>query len=380
VAKYFLELRNITKKYGDKIVLDNINLGVRRGEMLSLLGPPGSGKTTLLKIIAGLERQDKGDILMEGKVINDLPPYQRGVAMVFETLALYTHMTVYDNIASPLIAAKLPKEVMDKKIKEIAKFLKIEHLLERKADKLSGGERQRVALARALVKDVALYLFDEPFVNLDAKIRSALRTEFKKLKTTLGKTSIFATPDPIEALALSDYIAVLYNGKIIQYGTPIEIYDKPINLWLARYLTGNMLNELYGRIVRQDDGIAIELISPIKKKILVKDYAPNYVDVLKEKDIADTQQEIVITINPSKSTIESGQECHGLEIEADIIGYENHGSELLVFARINDTVLKIYSSRDILSRDIIGTKSKICLDLTKAVIYDKKTGKVLGDT
>ena len=380
MSNYFLELRNITKRYGDKTVLDNISLGLRRGETLSLLGPPGSGKTTLLKIIAGLERQDSGDILMDGKVINDLPPYQRGVAMVFETLALYTHMTVYENIASPLIAAKLPKEVMDKKIREIAKFLKIEHLLERKADKLSGGERQRVALARALVKDAELYLFDEPFINLDAKIRSALRTEFKKLKTTLGKTSIFATPDPIEALALSDYIAVLYNGRILQYGTPIEIYDKPINLWLARYLTGNMLNELYGRVVSQENGVAIELTSPVKRKILVKDYAPNYVDIIKELGVAGTQQEIVITIKPSQSTIESSQECSGLEIEAEIIGYENHGSEILVFARINDTVLKIYSSRDILNRDIIGAKNKICLDLTKAVIYDKRTGRVLGDT
>jgi multiple sugar transport system ATP-binding protein len=235
MKEYVLEVRNISKRRGDKVILDNVSFSVRRGEVFVILGPPGSGKTTLLKIIAGLEAQDLGDIMINGEIVNMLPPYRRNVAMVFETLALYANMTVFENIASPLIAQGKDREHVAKRVKEIASLLRIEHILDRRADKLSGGERQRVAIARALAKEADIYLLDEPFLNLDAKIRYALRTEFKKLKSILGRTIILATSDPYDALTLGDRVLLLNYGRVVHEGTPTNIYKTPRSISIAIY-------------------------------------------------------------------------------------------------------------------------------------------------
>jgi len=374
MTKYSLELINITKYYKGKKVLDHINIKVKQGEMLTLLGPPGSGKTTLLKIIAGLERQDQGNVMINGEIVDDEPPYKRKVSMVFETLALYPHLTVFENIASPLIAAKKTKSEIRKRVEEVASLLKIRHLLERKADKLSGGERQRVALARALVKEADIYLFDEPFINLDAKIRTTLRTEFKKLKEALKKTMVFSTPDPLEALALSDNIAIIFNGKIVQYGSPLEIYNNPLNIGIARYITGNILNELYA-IVEEING---EIVLNVKgfgqsKTLTVKDMVPEYVDLMDNY----IGHEIIIANKANYCYLVHGKSCEGLVLEAEILGFENHGSEILLYVKAGNNVLRLFTSKEDIKYGDIGKKVNVCIDIAKSTFFDKSTGLII---
>ena len=374
MTKYSLELINITKYYKGKKVLDHINIKVKQGEMLTLLGPPGSGKTTLLKIIAGLERQDQGNVMINGEIVDDEPPYKRKVSMVFETLALYPHLTVFENIASPLIAAKKTKSEIRKRVEEVASLLKIRHLLERKADKLSGGERQRVALARALVKEADIYLFDEPFINLDAKIRTTLRTEFKKLKEALKKTMVFSTPDPLEALALSDNIAIIFNGKIVQYGPPLEIYNNPLNIAIARYITGNILNELYA-IVEEING---EIVLNVKgfgqsKTLTVKDVVPEYVDLMDNY----VGHEIIIANKANYCYLVHGKSCEGLVLEAEILGFENHGSEILLYVKAGNNVLRLFTSKEDIKYGDIGKKVNVCIDIAKSTFFDKSTGLII---
>lgn len=374
MTKYSLELINITKYYKGKKVLDHINIKVKQGEMLTLLGPPGSGKTTLLKIIAGLERQDQGNVMINGEIVDDEPPYKRKVSMVFETLALYPHLTVFENIASPLIAAKKTKSEIRKRVEEVASLLKIRHLLERKADKLSGGERQRVALARALVKEADIYLFDEPFINLDAKIRTTLRTEFKKLKEALKKTMVFSTPDPLEALALSDNIAIIFNGKIVQYGPPLEIYNNPLNIGIARYITGNILNELYA-IVEEING---EIVLNVKgfgqsKTLTVKDMVPEYVDLMDNY----IGHEIIIANKANYCYLVHGKSCEGLVLEAEILGFENHGSEILLYVKAGNNVLRLFTSKEDIKYGDIGKKVNVCIDVAKSTFFDKSTGLII---
>ncbi|RLG72795.1 MAG: ABC transporter ATP-binding protein [Thermoprotei archaeon] len=374
MTKYSLELIDITKYYKGKKVLDHINIKVKQGEMLTLLGPPGSGKTTLLKIIAGLERQDQGNVMINGEIVDDEPPYKRKVSMVFETLALYPHLTVFENIASPLIAAKKTKSEIRKRVEEVASLLKIRHLLERKADKLSGGERQRVALARALVKEADIYLFDEPFINLDAKIRTTLRTEFKKLKEALKKTMVFSTPDPLEALALSDNIAIIFNGKIVQYGSPLEIYNNPLNIGIARYITGNILNELYA-IVEEING---EIVLNVKgfgqsKTLTVKDMVPEYVDLMDNY----IGHEIIIANKANYCYLVHGKSCEGLVVEAEILGFENHGSEILLYVKAGNNVLRLFTSKEDIKYGDIGKKVNVCIDIAKSTFFDKSTGLII---
>ncbi|MGB9827707.1 ABC transporter ATP-binding protein [Thermosphaera chiliense] len=325
-----LIVSEIVKKIRGKEVLKNVSFEVEKGQLLVLLGPPGSGKTTLLKIIAGLEKQDSGSIYINGVRVDETPPYERKVSMVFETLALYSHMTVYENIASPMVAEKKPKDFIDKRVREIAGILRIEHLLDRRADKLSGGERQRVAVARALAKEAEIYLLDEPFSNLDAKIRYALRTEFKKLKTILGKTLVLATSDPLDALALGDAVVFIEKGEVVQRSTPVELYYKPSRLDIARYLTGKILNEVI--VKKKAEGgktvIMSELDIAISESVL--------------RDLQEIPAEnIVLASHPDTAIIEKSVEnCDGLKLKGRFLGYEYRGSEFLVFAEYKNHLFK----------------------------------------
>ncbi|MEM3163737.1 MAG: ABC transporter ATP-binding protein [Desulfurococcaceae archaeon] len=364
-SEYIIQVKNIVKTYNGRKVLNDISFALKRGELLAILGPPGSGKTTLLKIIAGLIKQDAGDIIIDGRIVNDLPPYERGVSLVFETLALYPNMSVYENIASPLIAEKKDKEYIDKRVGEIAKLLKIEHILDRKADKLSGGERQRVAIARALAKEAEIYLLDEPLSNLDAKIRYALRTEFKKLKSILGKTIILATSDPIDALALGDNVILLFNGAIVQEGRPSDVYYAPRNISIARYLTGNILNEVsisidsYGKSVSVDAGHEFSI-------------DPYFLKVLRE--VSETS--ITLASYADACIIDKSIEsCSGIKIAGEFIGYEYRGSEYLIYARKNGRIFR--SLRTNLPNVTFGEKVDVCIPHTNALLFSSKTGDLI---
>jgi len=245
-----VETRGIKKYFGDVRAVDGVDLATKEGEFLVLLGPSGCGKTTLLRMIAGLEKQTEGDVLIGGQVVNDLPPRARKIAMVFQSYALYPHMTVYKNIAFPLKAQGVSKETIPKKVEWAASMFGIEKLLHRKPRELSGGERQRVALARALVREPTVFLLDEPLSNLDAKLRNSARDELQQFQRRIGITAIYVTHDQIEAMGLGDRIAVMHQGKVRQLGTPQEVYREPADTFVAGFLGSPPMN-----LVERDDHI-----------------------------------------------------------------------------------------------------------------------------
>jgi multiple sugar transport system ATP-binding protein len=237
-----VEIRGIKKFYGDVRAVNGIDLDVKDGEFLVLLGPSGCGKSTLLRMIAGLETASQGDLLIGGRVVNDLPPRARQIAMVFQSYALYPHMTVFKNIAFPLKAQGTDKIDISKKVEWAAELFGIGHLLQRKPRELSGGERQRVALARALVREPAVFLLDEPLSNLDAQLRASAREELQQFQRRIGTTTIYVTHDQVEAMGLGDRIAVLKSGMVRQIGTPHEIYDQPADTFVARFVGSPPMN------------------------------------------------------------------------------------------------------------------------------------------
>ena len=234
--------RKLFKLFGDVAAVDGVDLQVKEGEFMVFLGPSGCGKTTFLRMIAGLERQTSGDIIIGNRIVNEMPPRVRGIAMVFQGYGLYPHLKVRDNIAFPLRTQKVPKDVIKQKVAWAAGILDIERLLDRKPRQLSGGEQQRVALARALVREPAVFLLDEPLSNLDAKLRTSARNELKEFQRRVGTTTIYVTHDQVEAMGMGDRIAVLERGKVRQVGTPAEIYEEPANTFVATFLGAPPMN------------------------------------------------------------------------------------------------------------------------------------------
>jgi multiple sugar transport system ATP-binding protein len=231
-----VRFENVAKRFGPVSVIEEMNLDIRDHEFMVLVGPSGCGKSTALRMIAGLEEISEGQVYIGDRVVNDLQPKDRDVAMVFQSYALYPHMTVRDNIAFGLKIRKTPKAEMEQKIAQAAETLGIGHLLDRKPKQLSGGQRQRVAVARAIVRDPQVFLFDEPLSNLDAKLRVQTRAEITKLQHRLQTTVVYVTHDQVEAMTMGHRIAVMNAGKIQQVGTPLEVYDKPANAFVAQFI------------------------------------------------------------------------------------------------------------------------------------------------
>lgn len=239
-----VETRNIRKDFGEVRAVDGVDLASEEGEFLVLLGPSGCGKTTLLRIIAGLEQPTEGEVLIDGQVVNGLPPRARRIAMVFQSYALYPNMSVYDNISFPLKAQGTGKPDREQRVQWAASILGIEGLLNRKPRQLSGGERQRVALARALVREPSLFLLDEPLSNLDAQLRATARDELQQFQSNTGTTTVYVTHDQVEAMGMGHRIAVMNHGKVRQVGTPREIYDEPADTFVATFLGSPPMNLL----------------------------------------------------------------------------------------------------------------------------------------
>jgi multiple sugar transport system ATP-binding protein len=237
-----VETRGIKKYYGDVVAVNGVDLLTKDGEFLVLLGPSGCGKTTLLRMIAGFEKPSAGELLIGGEVVNDLPPRARKIAMVFQSYALYPHMTVFKNIAFPLKAQGIEKSAIPKKVEWAASLFGIGHLLHRKPRELSGGERQRVALARALVREPTVFLLDEPLSNLDAQLRASARDELQQFQRRIGTTTIYVTHDQVEAMGLGDRIAVMRAGTVRQIGTPQEIYHEPADTFVAGFVGSPPMN------------------------------------------------------------------------------------------------------------------------------------------
>ena len=239
-----LTLKNVVKSFGQIEVVKHVSLDVREGEFVVFVGPSGCGKSTLLRMIAGLEHTSGGDIVIDGKRVNDLPPVKRGIAMVFQSYALYPHMSVYENIAFPLRVERAPEEVIRQKVESAAAILHLDQRLQQKPGMLSGGQRQRVAIGRAIVREPEIFLFDEPLSNLDAALRADMRIELTRLHKQLGATMIYVTHDQVEAMTMADRIVVLNAGYIAQVGAPLELYHKPQNAFVAGFIGNPRMNML----------------------------------------------------------------------------------------------------------------------------------------
>jgi multiple sugar transport system ATP-binding protein len=244
-----LELANIVKTFDRTTVLHGIDLAVSHGEFVVFVGPSGCGKSTLLRVIAGLESPSGGDIRIDGQVVNNVGAAQRGCAMVFQSYALYPHMSVYDNMAFGLENLAVPRPQIQAKVQDAARLLRLDDLLQRKPTQLSGGQRQRVAIGRAIVRDPRLFLFDEPLSNLDAELRVSMRAELRELHARLGATMVYVTHDQVEAMTLADKIVVLRAGRVEQIGAPLELYNRPCNTFVAGFIGSPRMNFLPAALV-----------------------------------------------------------------------------------------------------------------------------------
>lgn len=257
-----LTLQNIVKTFNGQTIIPGLDLAIHHGEFIALVGPSGCGKSTLLRMIAGLESIDGGELILDGEAINDLSPQARNMAMVFQNYALYPHMTVAENLGFSLKMQSVAKDEIAKQVRQAAETLGLTPLLARKPAQLSGGQRQRVAMGRAILRHPRVFLFDEPLSNLDAKLRVELRTEIKALHQRLNTTMIYVTHDQIEAMTMADRIVVLRDGHIEQVGTPLELYDRPANAFVASFIGSPSMNLFTGRVeqpgvVLTDDGVAL---------------------------------------------------------------------------------------------------------------------------
>src|SRR6202451_2811388 len=252
-----LTIQHLKKNFGSVPVLKGIDLEVKTGEFVVLVGPSGCGKSTLLAIIAGLESVTEGEVKIDQRVVNSVPPKDRDIAMVFQSYALYPTMTVRGNMMFGMESRGVPKPEREKAVARVAELLRIENLLGRKPNQLSGGQRQRVAMGRALVRDPKLFLFDEPLSNLDAKLRVDMRTEIKKLHLRVGKTTIYVTHDQIEAMTLASRIAVMHQGAIQQFDEPQAVYDRPANMFVAGFMGSPSMNFIPGELTRLGNGLAV---------------------------------------------------------------------------------------------------------------------------
>ena len=259
MSKSDVRLRGIKKLYGKVEVIHGVDLDIEAGEFVVFVGPSGCGKTTLLRMIAGLEEISAGGLSIAGVRVNDVPSSLRGVAMVFQSYALYPHKSVYDNLAFGLKIAKIPKDEIERRVKTASEILQITEYLKRLPKALSGGQRQRVAIGRAIVRDPKVFLFDEPLSNLDAALRTRMRVELKTLHRSLGATMIYVTHDQVEAMTLADKIVVLDKGRVEQVGKPLELYHKPASLFVAGFIGSPQMNFISGDFAKQYDATTVGL-------------------------------------------------------------------------------------------------------------------------
>jgi len=358
-------IKNLVKRFGKIIAVNNLNLEVKDGEFLVILGPSGCGKTTTLRCIAGLETPDEGEIWIGETLVNDLPPKDRDIAMVFQTYALYPHMTVYDNLAFPLKMRKIPKQEIDVKVKKVAQMLGIRELLDRKPMQLSGGQQQRVALGSAIVREPKLFLMDEPLSNIDAKLRVYMRAEIKKLQKDLGVTTIYVTHDQIEAMAIADRIAVMNKGSLQQVSSPDELYDNPATSFVAGFIGSPPMNLIDCSLIEKDGKLFLD----------AGEFTINISDL---RDILETTRmgsEIVLGIRPEDIIILQRGFKGKEDFNANIYTIEPLGLETIVTVKKGNKLLRIRAPRDF--RANINEEVGVLLNKQKIYLFDAKTGKRL---
>ena len=356
-----VEVRNLAKRFGKVVAVDNVSFRVKSGEFFFLLGPSGSGKTTVLRCIAGLEDPDKGDILIDGVRVNDVHPSKRDIAMVFQNYALYPHMTVYENLAFPLKMRGLPRGEIEKRVREVAELLRISELLNRKPAQLSGGQQQRVALGRALVRRPKVFLMDEPLSNLDAKLRVYMRAELKKMQKDLGITTIYVTHDQVEAMTMADRIALLNKGVLQQVGTPSEVYHRPANMFVAGFIGSPAMNFFEASVVEEEGRLYIDT-GDFKLEL-----PSNIAGLLRG------ESEVVLGVRPEH--IRVYMEKKPGAIPARVFVVEPLGFETIIDFRVDDRVYKARYPKEIYVEP--GTPIYLEFDMENIHIFRKKDGKVI---
>ena len=311
-----VDIRGVHKAFGPTKVIHGVDIAIEDEEFVVLVGPSGCGKSTLLRMIAGLEQISDGEIAIGGRVVNDIAPKDRDIAMVFQNYALYPHMTVYDNMAFSLKLRKAEKALIDQRVRQAADILGLNPYIERYPRQLSGGQRQRVAMGRAIVRDPQVFLFDEPLSNLDAKLRVQMRTEIKALHQRLKTTSIYVTHDQVEAMTMADRIVVMHDGIVEQVGSPLELYDNPANTFVAGFIGSPAMNFFQGTL-RRNNGIWVEADDGTKLP------APGEVG-------GSDGQKVVYGVRPEHLTLSGGS--NGVPAKVEVV--EPTGADTLVFSKI----------------------------------------------
>ncbi|MGQ9833742.1 MAG: ABC transporter ATP-binding protein [Candidatus Villigracilaceae bacterium] len=358
---------HVYKKFGDVVAVDDLNIQVADKEFLVLVGPSGCGKTTALRLLAGLEEITSGRILIGDRVVNDVAPKDRDIAMVFQSYALYPHLSVYDNMAFGLKLRKVPRQEIDRRVKEAAEILGIQNLLDRKPRQLSGGQRQRVAVGRAIVREPKVFLFDEPLSNLDAKLRVAMRAEISKLHQRLQTTFIYVTHDQTEAMTMATRIAVINQGKLQQLDTPQNLYDHPENLFVAGFIGSPAMNFFNGKLVKDGDKLIIDTgdfavpVPPERAKVYLPHTGKNIVFGIRPENIHDPD-----FIPPG---------IHAEKVAARVDVTELMGNEIFVYlvSGQNTFIARV----DPRSRFRIGDQVQIAFNMDNFHIFDADTEKAI---
>jgi multiple sugar transport system ATP-binding protein len=351
----------VVKKFGDFTAIQDLSLEIKDEEFLVLVGPSGCGKTTALRCLAGLEEGTSGKIFIGDRLVNDVPPKDRDIAMVFQSYALYPHMSVFDNMAFGLKLRKLPKEQILQRVENSAKILGIEGLLKRKPRELSGGQRQRVALGRAIVREPKVFLLDEPLSNLDAKLRVQTRAEISKIHNKLGTTFVYVTHDQTEAMTMADRIAVMNKGILQQLDTPQELYDRPANLFVAGFIGTPAMNFFTMKLVKDGDVVFVD--NGEYKIKLPADKAAKVMHLIGKDVVFGIRPDDIHNPDYSPSNI------HGEHVKAKVDVVELMGNEILVYL-VNNNGNNFVGRVDPRSKYVIGETSEVIFNMDNCHIFD----------
>jgi len=359
-----IKLKNVTKKFKDTVAVEKIDLSVIDKEFLVLVGPSGCGKSTTLRMIAGLEEVTEGEIFIGDRKVNTLHPKDRNIAMVFQNYALYPHMSVFNNLAFGLKQHRVPRPEIHVRVQEVAKMLGIEDLLNRKPRELSGGQRQRVAMGRAIVRDPSVFLFDEPLSNLDAKLRVQMRAELAKLHERLQTTVIYVTHDQIEAMTLADRIVIMNDGKIMQIGNPMKVYENPKNLFVAGFIGSPAMNLFNVRLIEEKETVCVKN----------ENFNLTIPDTLKDRFSGAKGRELILGIRPEhiygKNIKSFFQGCVYLKTTIEVV--EPIGSQVILLATCGSD--QITACVDPQTKAKPHMEMEFLVDMNKMHLFDSSTG------
>ena len=358
-----VSLHGVEKTYPNGFkAIHGIDTDIADGEFLVLVGPSGCGKSTLLRMVAGLETVTGGEIKIDGRVVNQLEPMDRDIAMVFQNYALYPHMNCYDNMAYGLRNRRTPKDEIERRVREAAKILELDHLLERRPNQLSGGQRQRVAMGRAIVREPSVFLFDEPLSNLDAKLRVQMRIEIKRLHANLGITSIYVTHDQVEAMTLGDRLMVLNEGHVEQIGTPIELYERPDTLFVAGFIGAPTMNFINGTVAA--DAASIELSGAAT------------LNFGNQPITAHAGRPVTVGIRPEHVAPANGA---GPIAELIVTVVEKLGADTIVHGHVGDDQTDLTVRLDGVQHISAGDRMPVVTDASRIHLFDPESGRRLAD-